>query len=611
MILRKPSLSFAILLAAFAALLGGNLTIAQETPKTLRSLADRNIFHIGAAVYSYHLDTPAHAETLIREFNMLTPENEAKACEVQPQRGIFNFSKFDRLMAFAEQNKMVVRGHTLVWHNCMPSWVANGKFSREEAIQVLRDHIMTVVGRYKGRIAIWDVINEAIPDNGSGLRDTPWKQLIGDDYVEMAFRFAHEADPNVLLFYNDYGAEALNGKSEAIYTMVKDFVKRGVPIHGVGLQAHLTVGDIGPGKRNDPKALAQNIQRLGELGLQVQITEMDVAFKGQPTESVLRRQAGDYRQMLDVCLNSKHCTAFVVWGVTDKFSWLRDPQWYQNPDVEPLLFDADYKPKPAYFAILDLLARRAGDPPILKDEEVTAMLSDQATTVAIPKPTKTDPAQLSPDSVRGAVYYAPFPVSITLDGEIGDWAHIPRVTIDKGPMLPSKHDTKMTFAAAADKTNLYFLAEVEDSKLAFGTHDPIQEWYKEDSVEFYINATGDLKLSEYKTSVAQIGILAANVDKPAKPILGGANSEKPQVKVFAVKTDKGYRVEAAVPLTSDFWKIQPKHEGVLGFQAHLNGASASNDRDTKLIWSVYDTQDQSYMNPSLFGQLIFWDVATK
>jgi endo-1,4-beta-xylanase len=545
-------------------------------------------------------------DTFSREFNMLTPEDEAKMYVVQPQQGQFDFQKFDKLVAFAEQNKMVIRGHTLVWHQELPEWLNSGRFSRDEAIQLLRNHITTVVGRYKGRIAIWDVVNEAIGDNG--LRDTPWKHLIGDDYVELAFRFAHEADPNALLFYNDYNAEGLGAKSDAVYALVKDFVTRGVPINGVGLQTHIAVGDTGAGGPLAPETLAQNIKRLGELGLQVQITEMDVAFKGQVSEDILRRQAGDYRRVLDTCLNSKYCTAFVVWGVSDKFSWLRDPRYYDNPNVAPLLFDDSYKPKPAYYALQDLLARHAGLPPILSDQEVAAMLKDgSATAVEIPKPTKSDPAQLAPDSVRGVVYYAPFPVTIKLDGDTADWKNVPRVTVDSGPLLPPNNDTKMTFAVAADKDNLYFLADVKDSKLVYGKHDPASEWYKEDSVEFYINATGDLTLKAYKKGVSQIGILAANITHPDKPIIGGYNSGDSQVSVYAVQTDDGYRVEAAVPLVTKVWSIQPKHLGVLGFQAHLNGSSGT-DRDTKLIWSVYDTQDKSWTNPSVFGQLIFWDV---
>jgi endo-1,4-beta-xylanase len=330
---------------------------AQSTPApTLRALADQNHIHIGAAVYSTHLDDPAFAQTLSREFNMLTPENEAKFCEIQPQRDKFDFTGFDRIVAFAEANDMQIHGHNLVWHQCLPDWVAQGNFSRDEAIQILHDHIFTLLGRYRGRVPIWDVVNEAISDSGSGLRDTPWRQMIGDDYVEIAFRLAHEADPDALLFYNDYSAEAMTGKSNAVYDMVADFVKRGVPINGVGLQAHFTLGGVNAG------SISQNIKRLGDLGLQVQITEMDDRFDGAPSDDKLQKQADDYRQLMQVCLDNSNCTAFITWGVSDNYTWLRDSNlgFFKNPLVAPLLFDDQSQPKPAYQALIDVLTKHAG-----------------------------------------------------------------------------------------------------------------------------------------------------------------------------------------------------------------------------------------------------------
>jgi endo-1,4-beta-xylanase len=345
-------------------LLGVNMVLAQDSatpesaPETtpLRALAARDNLYVGAAVYTTHLTTPAHAETLAREFNMLTPENEAKACETQPQFGRFDFRGFDQLVAFAEAHDMQVHGHTLVWHQCVPSWLLNGQYTRDTAIGLLRDHIYTEVGRYKGRVMIWDVVNEAFADSGSKLRDTPWRRLIGDDYVELAFRFAREADPDALLFYNDFNIEAVNAKSNAVYAMVQDFQARGVPIDGIGFQAHSILGTINAG------SMARNMQRFGELGLQVQITEADVRYDGSTTDTVLQRQAADYASLLTTCLASPYCTAFITWGVSDRFTWLRSPGlgFFENPTVAPLLFDDDYQPKPAYFAVRDALA--AGRP---------------------------------------------------------------------------------------------------------------------------------------------------------------------------------------------------------------------------------------------------------
>ncbi len=343
-------------------LLSAGMSAAQDTTETpaapaptLRDLAARDNFYIGAAVGFQEVNDAHYSSVLAREFNMLTPENEAKACSIEPQIGRFEFHKFDTIVAFAEAHDMKVHGHTLVWHQCVPSWLQNGKFTREEAIGLLRDHIYTEVGRYKGRVAIWDVVNEAIDDD-NGLREAPWHTLIGDDYVELAFRFAHEADPDALLFYNDYNIEAVNAKSDAVYAMVQDFIKRGVPINGIGLQSHFEIGTV-----NAP-SIARNIQRFGMLGLQVQMTEVDVRYDGDTTDAVLQRQARDYGKLMSTCLDSPFCTAFITWGLTDRFSWLRgsDLGFFENETVAPLMFDQDYQEKPAYFAVRDLLAKKVG-----------------------------------------------------------------------------------------------------------------------------------------------------------------------------------------------------------------------------------------------------------
>lgn len=335
-------------------LIGVQVMVAQDEQPTLRELAELNDLHIGAAVYTYHLDNPQHADLLAREFDTLTHEHEAKPCQIQRQRGQFDFSNVDEIVSFAEEHEMSVHGHALVWHSCTQEWVENGDFSREVAIGYLRDYIYTVVGRYKGRIPVWDVVNEGIDDN-AGIRDTPWRRLIGDDYIELAFQFAHEADPDALLFYNDYNIESTNAKSDAVYAMAQDFIERGIPIHGIGMQGHFTVGGI------RASSIRNNIQRFGELGLEVQFTEIDIRFDGEPTDTILERQADDYATLLGICLEVEACTTFIVWGVTDRYTWLRSRGlgFFDNPDVAPLLFDDMYAPKPAYFALIDLLTEQA------------------------------------------------------------------------------------------------------------------------------------------------------------------------------------------------------------------------------------------------------------
>jgi endo-1,4-beta-xylanase len=335
-------------------LLSGGVLSAQEN--TLRTLAEQQPreFYIGTAVSTPPLlDEPQYGETVRAQFNMLTVENALKMCAVQAERNVFNFNDADAAIQFAEANDMVVRGHTLVWYQCVPAWLENGTFSREEAIQILRDHIFTVVGRYKGRIHTWDVVNEAFREDGA-LRDTLWRRMIGDDYIEMAFRFAHEADPNARLFINDYDADGTNYKAQVIAELVEDLLTRGVPIHGVGLQMHIRAGHTSRFRTYSVESIRENIERFGALGLDVHITELDVKHAGTPTDDILALQALDYARILETCLTTTPCSAVVMWGFTDKHTWLRE--WY-NPDTAPLLFDADYQPKPAYTAMIDVLTR--------------------------------------------------------------------------------------------------------------------------------------------------------------------------------------------------------------------------------------------------------------
>ncbi len=323
-----------------------------EPVLSLRSLAESRSIDIGAAVSAEPLGNELqYRETLAREFSMLTTENALKFGPVHPEPDRYDFADADSIVEFAEANGMKVRGHTLVWHNQLPSWLTEGDWTPGELTQLLREHIMTVVGRYRGRIAAWDVVNEAVADDGS-LRDTIWLRNIGPEYIDMAFRWAHEADPDALLFYNDYGGEGLTQKSDAIYRLVEDLVEGGVPIDGVGLQMHVSLG-----WSPRPENVAANMERLGALGLAVHITEMDVRVQdGKGTEEeLLAAQADVYRDMMDVCSGTNICKAFVTWGFTDRYSWI--PALTGKPDA-PLLFDASYQPKPAWLAVLDALAGR-------------------------------------------------------------------------------------------------------------------------------------------------------------------------------------------------------------------------------------------------------------
>jgi endo-1,4-beta-xylanase len=209
------------------------------------------------------------------------------------------------------------------------------------------------MGRYKGRIFAWDVVNEGIGDNNQ-LRNTQWRRMIGDDYIDLAFQFARETDPDALLFYNDYGAEDMAAKSDAVYDLVSGMVERGIPIDGVGLQMHFRIDQLRGRDTRMGQAIIENIERLGALGLEIHITELDMRHDGPPEDWLLARQADGYRAAFEICLAAEPCTAVLTWGFTDAHSWI--PSFFGNPEAAPLIFDADYQPKPAYTAIAETLA---------------------------------------------------------------------------------------------------------------------------------------------------------------------------------------------------------------------------------------------------------------
>jgi len=316
---------------------------------TLRSLAQAQGIQVGAAVLMEPFREDANYRTILtREFNLLVPENAMKWRILHPERHRYDFTDADALVTFAKTNQMQVQGHTLVWHQSLPSWLAEAEWTGEEVLELMRQHIYTVVGHYRGQVESWDVVNEAISHNGK-MRDSVFLNNIGPEYIEMAFRWAHEADPQARLFYNDHDAEELGKKSDGIYELVKNLLERNVPIHGVGFQMHTSLK-----RPPNPQKVAANIQRLGELGLEVWITEMDVQiYDGKGTrEEKLAAQAEVYRDILRVCLDAPNCKSFATWGFSDKYSWI--PYFFDRPD-SPLIFDESYRPKPAYNALVEEL----------------------------------------------------------------------------------------------------------------------------------------------------------------------------------------------------------------------------------------------------------------
>ena len=335
-------------------LLSLSLAIVAEA-QTLRAAADARGLRIGAAVnMSPFRNEAAYTQTLGREFNMLVAENAMKFDAMHPAQNTYNFTDADALVAYAEANNMVVRGHTLVWHSQIPGWLTGGNFTRDQVIAIMRDHIMTVVGRYRGRILAWDVVNEAVSDNNGQMRtDSFWHQRIGPEYIAMAFQFAREADPDAILYYNDYSAEGSGAKSDAVFNLVSGLLNQGVPIDGVGWQMH----QINPFRIQ--QAHRTNAQRLGSLGLEVSITEMDVRISLPTTAQELSEQALAYRDLVEFCLAQPNVKTLVTWGFTDKYSWI--PGFFSGFG-DALIFDMNYQPKPAYTSMLSALG--APPPPL-------------------------------------------------------------------------------------------------------------------------------------------------------------------------------------------------------------------------------------------------------
>jgi endo-1,4-beta-xylanase len=335
-------------------LLAPALCLAQS----LRTAADHDGLLVSTAVRSSQLSEVAYASTLAREYNMVEAEDAMKWWVLRPDQATYDFRQGDELVRFAQAHQMKIRGHCLVWGRSNPDWLTQGHFTTLQLSSLLHEHIIRVMKHYAGQVFAWDVVNEALDENGK-VRDSLWYNQPGIglsekgmDYIEQVFRWAHEADPQALLFYNEAEGEGLNRKSDAIYAMVKDFKRRGVPIDGVGLQMHI------PALEADTPAITRNIARLTALGLQVHITELDVSVPldsdGRAREDDLSRQAGVYRSIVRTCLDNPGCTAIQTWGFTDKYSWIGSHSHGTRGQALP--FDRAYQPKFAYRAMLEELS---------------------------------------------------------------------------------------------------------------------------------------------------------------------------------------------------------------------------------------------------------------
>ena len=331
-------------------------------------------FVVGAAINEAQITGQDQREDALIEsqFNSISPENALKWANVHPQPGKYNFDLTDKYVAFGQKHHMFIVGHNLVWHNQVPDWVFHDEkgnlLDREALLARMKDHIDTVVGRYKGKIQSWDVVNEALNEDGT-LRQSQWYKIIGPDYIEKAFQFAHEADPQVQLFYNDYNLENEPKRNGAV-ALVKKLQADGIPITGVGIQDHDSL-DWPTADQEDA-----TISAFAALGLKVAISELDIdvlPHRGGPTadvslkiaqnaalnpyvnglpDPVQQKLATHYADLFRVYLKHRDTVERVTfWGVTDGDSWLND--WPVNGRTSyPLLFDRSGQPKPAFNAVI-------------------------------------------------------------------------------------------------------------------------------------------------------------------------------------------------------------------------------------------------------------------
>lgn len=377
-----------LLLSVFGVFVLGLFVFTMQQPsggrgQTLES-AYADVFKIGVAIKTQQSEgeEPEALAIAGRQFNSVTPENLMKWALIHPQPERYEFGPADRFVEWAEAQEMFIVGHTLVWHSQTPAWVfqdeAGNPATREMLLARMRDHIRTVVGRYRGRVDAWDVVNEAVEADGS-LRETPWLRIIGPDYLDFAFRFAHEADPEAKLYYNDFSLDEAP-KRQGVVRLLRGLLERGVPLDGVGSQEHISV------EWPPLQHIEDAILELASLGIPVMITELDVdvlprAFEHSGADvslsAELRAELNPYVDGLPpermAQLTARYAALFRIyyrhrdkldrvtfWGLNDGGSWLN--YWpIRGRTSYPLLYDRNNLPKPALQAILSIAEKGAGN----------------------------------------------------------------------------------------------------------------------------------------------------------------------------------------------------------------------------------------------------------
>jgi len=450
--------------------------VKKEVEEDLQSVAEvyKDYFLIGAAVEPHQL-SGEHAELLTKHFNSVTAENVMKPISLQPSEGNFTFQAADRIVEFAERHGLQVRGHTLLWHQQSPDWffedVDGGEVSRIKLLRRLKRHIQTLVGRYKGKVYAWDVVNEVIDPTSKetgGMRNNKWYQILGEEYIEKAFEYAREADPEARLFINDYSLASDPGKRDLMYNLVKRLKEKGVPIDGIGMQMHVNV--YAPRAADVEKA----IQKFASLGVEVHITELDMSVYDNNADSydevpeeILIRQGQRYKELFEVFKKySDTVTNVTFWGMADDHTWLKT--WPVQRNNWPLLFDDSLKAKYAYWGVVD--------------PDKLPVLINKA------------------DIQKG---------TIKIDGEEDkEWSNVVGISDLGNDQLQA--DVKTMW----DEDNLYVLAKVKDNT-----------FNSEDSVRIYIdeknNKTSNYETDDYRHTIKRDGDIVGYITGEAEEVDGG------------------------------------------------------------------------------------------
>ncbi len=350
---RRSAVSRLAMLAASAAMTATALGVAATavpaaaagTP--LRQLAEAKGKYFGTALVVSNLSNSTLTGVAGTQFDMVTPGNEMKWDTTEPSNGSFNFGPGDQIVAFAKAHSDRVRGHNLVWHSQLPSWVSSLPSNQVQA--AMETHITTEVNHYKGQVYAWDVVNEPFNDDGT-FRADAFSNAMGSGYIADAIRTAHAADPNAKLYLNDYNIEGENAKSNAMYSLVQSLISQGVPISGVGLESHFILGQV-------PSTMLANMQRFAALGVDVAVTELDDRIQLPATSANLAQQATDYSTVVNDCLAVTRCVGVTQWGVGDADSWI--PGFFSGFGAATM-YDQNYNPKPAYTATQTALGGGGG-----------------------------------------------------------------------------------------------------------------------------------------------------------------------------------------------------------------------------------------------------------